>query len=72
MRKNTIRLLITACLTTVMVFLFSVPAFAALPGETLTVTCSAGLNLRNAPYGDILTGIPCGCSVCVVSDDGSG
>lgn len=72
MDKNTIRFLITACLTTVMVFLFSVPAFAALPGETLTVTCSEGLNLRSAPYGDILTGIPCGCSVCVVSDDGSG
>ena len=72
MEKNTVRLFVTACLTAAMVFLSSVPAFAALPGEMLTVTCSDGLNLRSAPYGDILTSIPCGFSVCVVSDDGSG
>ena len=70
--KTAIRIFVTACLAAAMVFLSSVPAFAAQPGETLTVTCSDGLNLRNAPYGDILTGIPCGYSVCVVSDDGSG
>ncbi|MDO5132165.1 MAG: SH3 domain-containing C40 family peptidase [Eubacteriales bacterium] len=72
MRNNTIRFLIAGSLTAAMIFFFSVSAFAAQPGETLTVACSDGLNLRSAPYGDILTGIPCGSSVCVVSDDGSG
>ncbi|HAL59881.1 MAG TPA: hypothetical protein DCP64_11025 [Sarcina sp.] len=70
--KNTLRIIVTACLTAAMVFLSSIPAFAAQPGETLTVICSDGLNLRTAPYGDILTSIPCGYNVCVVSDDGSG